>query len=188
MTPVARFLALGVCLASLWACSKKIGDACRVSDDCIQDDPDRTCDLSQPSGYCTVTPCDEKSCPSDSTCVRVFPHVLVTQAATCTPGAASPGCPEGEACLPSGRCVPKEKVCDPAKAPAVSECTADEICVDNLCVPRTSERRFCAQTCGGNDDCRGSYECRVAGTLGSLPLTTKTTSRVKFCAPRPRAP
>lgn len=65
-------------------------------------------------------------------------------------------------------------------------CTADEICVDAMCAPRSSERRFCALKCGSNGDCRDHYECRQAGQEGSLALTEDPSKQVKFCAPAAR--
>ena len=58
------------------ACSHDIGDGCQTSVDC---DPSgtRSCDLSQPGGYCTINGCDETTCPSGATCVRYFPEALL---------------------------------------------------------------------------------------------------------------
>jgi hypothetical protein len=64
-------------------------------------------------------------------------------------------------------------------------CSAEEICVDDSCAPRASERRYCAHPCGGDGDCRGGYQCRRAGTGGSLPLTSTPDTPVSFCAPTP---
>lgn len=144
-----------VAAASLFACGRSIGDGCKTTFDCNQSDSDRTCDVSQPGGYCTVERCDERSCPEDSVCIRFFPRLYLT------------------------------RPCDPAVAPASSGCREDELCLDSgLCAPRTSERRYCARTCGGDDDCRSHYECRVAGTLGSMALVPTPGSRVRFCAPK----
>jgi hypothetical protein len=52
-----------------------------------------------------------------------------------------------------------------------------------LCAPRSNERRLCVKTCGSNDDCRGGYTCRSAGTLGSLPLVADPCTTFSFCAP-----
>jgi hypothetical protein len=74
-------------------------------------------------------------------------------------------------------------------------CAADELCIPTpdlpadpyslpgRCAPRSSERRLCVKTCGGNDDCRGGYTCRRGGTKGSLPLLTNSCGNVSFCAP-----
>jgi hypothetical protein len=127
------------------ACTKKIGDDCKSSIDCSQD-TERTCDISQPGGYCTVEGCDERSCPDSSACIRFFPRLFLTK--TCSQG-----------------------------------CAADELCVGDLCAPRSSERKYCAHTCGGDGDCRGGYVCREAGKDGSLALTTNPDDQVSYCAP-----
>lgn len=65
-------------------------------------------------------------------------------------------------------------------------CATDEICLDELkCAPRRSERRYCAQACTSNGDCRGGYECRLAGSpgSGSMALSKSATAKVRFCAP-----
>jgi hypothetical protein len=127
------------------ACTKKIGDDCRSSIDCSQDS-ERTCDISQPGGYCTIEGCDEHSCPDESACIRFFPRLYLTK-------------------------------------PCAQGCAVDELCVGDMCAPRSSERRYCAKTCSNNGDCRGGYICREAGKEGSLPLTANPDSPVHFCAP-----
>jgi hypothetical protein len=134
-------------IASLAACKRKIGDECRSSIDCSQES-DRLCDISQPSGYCTIEGCDERTCPDESVCVRFFPNDLVKMCA-------------GDA-----------------------DCTPAELCLpEHLCAPRMSERRFCVDSCSGNSDCRSGYECRLAGTKGTLPLHPNPSAVVHFCAP-----
>lgn len=54
-------------LALLVACGREIGDDCSTSTDCGSG---RICDLSQPGGYCTISPCREETCPEESICVR----------------------------------------------------------------------------------------------------------------------
>jgi hypothetical protein len=155
------------------ACGKEIGDECKTNVDCAQDGT-RDCDLSQPGGYCTVNGCDEKSCPSGSTCIRVFPYEE-SGASPCT-------------WPPPDRCsLPSDS--------SAQLCAADQICIpEGFCVPRTSERRFCAKSCSGNGDCRGGYVCREAGiecktassnTYGSLALAENPASVpvARFCAP-----
>jgi hypothetical protein len=127
-----------------------------VAADCQTDDDTRSCDISQPGGYCTIDGCDERSCPSEAACIRFFPWPFLTE------------------------------TCDPA---APSACAPDEICLDmGRCAPRSSERRYCALRCDDNGDCRDGYECRQAGQLGSMALTTKPGAAVKFCAPRGMGP
>jgi hypothetical protein len=150
------------------ACAKKIGDACSTNIDCAQDGM-RICDLSQPGGYCTMDGCDEISCPSEAICVRFFDQRFAT------------------------------KHCDNSVPGTVGECSSgdghDELCVVcggttaqpafNCCVPSASERRYCADKCGGNGDCRGGYTCRTAGTNGSIALLADpaASATAKFCGP-----
>lgn len=49
------------------ACSPGIGDSCSTNTDCGSD---RTCDKSQPGGYCTVGSCVRVGCPGDAVCVE----------------------------------------------------------------------------------------------------------------------
>ena len=56
-------------LTAAEGCQKSIGDTCTLSTDCsVQGD--RTCDISMPNGYCTVTPCDPGTCPDSADCVQ----------------------------------------------------------------------------------------------------------------------
>jgi hypothetical protein len=165
------------------ACSKQIGDGCSTAADC---DPNgtRACDLSQPGGYCTVANCDETSCPSESACIRFFPTQFLAR--TCNPDCEDKPCqlPDGgESDQPDGG---PPAIC-PATCPrgATNDCAADELCLDaGWCAPRTTERRFCEKTCGGDGDCRGGYECRLAGTQGSMAFTQDLSKVVRFCAPK----
>ena len=64
-------------------------------------------------------------------------------------------------------------------------CAANEICLDaGLCAPMTAELRYCVKWCESNDDCRGGYECRRAGTRGSMALISDVNAVVHFCAPQ----
>jgi len=138
-----------LCGALLFAaCSKQIGDGCKTNIDCSQEQ-DRTCDISQPGGYCTIEGCDERTCPDEAVCIRFFPRLYLTKP-------CSEGCSPDEVCLPPP---------------------------DGRCAPRASERRFCAYHCTDNSDCRGGYECRRAGTEGTLKLVSNPDSEVSFCAP-----
>ena len=99
LAPIFVLLVLAASLAP--ACGKEIGDNCTTNVDCAQDGT-RDCDLSQPGGYCTINGCDEKSCPSEAVCIRVFPYE--------SPGAVchdDTGCASSELCLPEGFCVPR---------------------------------------------------------------------------------
>jgi hypothetical protein len=156
---------LVLCAMSVAACSKDIGDECTTNVDCEQN-LTRDCDLSQPGGYCTVNGCDEKLCPSEGFCVRVFPYEYKTPANTCAQ---------------DSDCLSSDQLCLP-DVPT------------GYCVPRVGERRFCVKSCGSNDDCRAGYECREAAvegnqpkssTYGSLALVANANQSTvaKFCAP-----
>lgn len=166
------FLAIASALA-LGACKREIGDECSTGADC-EPNGSRICDLSQPGGYCTIANCDERSCPSDSACIRFFPTQFLTKA--CNPACEDLPClRDPEATEEQGRC--------PEGCPT-NDCGVDELCLDaGVCAPRTTERRYCQKTCGDNGDCRGGYECRVAGAKGSMALTTDLSKQVRFCAP-----
>ena len=155
--------ALALVMIVAVGCGHDIGDNCLSSADC---DPNgtRACDLSQPGGYCTIVGCDEKTCPSDSACIRYFPEKFLDMSMPCNPACEDFDCPEG-----------RQDVC-----------TADEICLDSgLCAKRASELRQCAKTCSDNGDCRGGYICRKTGTGGSMLLSTNPTAMTSFCSPAP---
>jgi hypothetical protein len=94
------------CLAFVvTGCGNKIGDECKTNVDCSQEDNSRTCDISQPGGYCTVDGCDERSCPEESSCIRFFPYMYVTKPCT-----ADANCTIDEVCIKQGQgsvCAPR---------------------------------------------------------------------------------
>jgi hypothetical protein len=156
----------------LGACKREIGDECSTAADC-EPNGTRICDLSQPGGYCTIANCDETSCP-DSVCIRFFPTEFLTRA-------CNPVCED----LPCLMNTDGEGAC-PAACPqgGTNDCTIDELCLDaGVCASRTLERRYCQKGCSDNGDCRGGYECRAAGTKGSMALTSDLSKLVRFCAP-----
>ncbi|HEX7506118.1 MAG TPA: hypothetical protein VF550_05060 [Polyangia bacterium] len=174
------------------ACGKEIGDSCSTNVDCQQDQT-RDCDLSQPGGYCTVNGCDEKSCPSEAVCIRIFPYEISRPTCQLDSTLVS-SCPAG-----TGQCLQPDSVCGCTQD---SDCTSDGLCVPDVphsyCVPRTSERRYCLRSCGNDGDCRGGYLCREAGvevkdwtpvssSYGSVALVANasTSTVVKFCSPAP---
>lgn len=68
-------LALATALALFGAgCTPELGDKCVLSTDCSLRG-DRTCDTSQPGGYCTIRDCRANSCPDDGACVLYEPTV-----------------------------------------------------------------------------------------------------------------
>ena len=87
----------------------------------------------------------------------------------CDPEGSSPGgyctilgcdystCPDNSACIRffTGSFTTG---CGSAQDPP---CSLDELCsINNRCVPRSSEVRYCMRTCSSNGDCRDGYECR----------------------------
>lgn len=151
------------------ACGKEIGDACSLSSDC---DPNggRLCDPDpgSPNGYCTILGCDYSTCPDSSVCVRFFTGSFTN------------------------------KTCNPATEEQMPMCSLDELCsIVGNCVPRSSEVRYCMQTCGSNGDCRDGYECRDFDAMkahGGQPVLAPdrkvdedhASELPKFCAVRPR--
>lgn len=71
---VQTALALAFGLAGLTGCTPSIGDKCVLSTDCSLRG-DRTCDTSQPGGYCTIRDCRGNTCPDDGACVLYEPTV-----------------------------------------------------------------------------------------------------------------
>jgi hypothetical protein len=159
--PVSRLVGPLLLLALLVpACGKEIGDSCNTNVDCAQDGT-RDCDLSQPGGYCTVNGCDEKSCPSEAVCIRVFPYEA--------PGAA---CTQDADCGSAGLCLP------------------DGFCVPRASERRYCERK-CGSNgdCRGGYVCReAGIEGQPANqsTYGSIALVANPdqSPAVKFCAPQ----
>jgi len=165
-------LVLAACAAlAAAACGREIGDECVTAADC-NPNGSRSCDVSQPGGYCTVMGCDQKSCPEEAVCIRYFPAEFLTLP-------CNPCCEDWPAQSP----LPPGCAADSCPTGPTYDCTADELCLERVCAPRSTERRFCAKSCDSNDDCRGGYECRLAGTRGSLALTSSLNPTVRFCAP-----
>ncbi|MGE0396570.1 MAG: hypothetical protein AB7T06_07640 [Kofleriaceae bacterium] len=159
----SSFVVIALAL-SLGACGKEIGDECISDIDC---DPNgqRFCDASQrPGGYCTIRGCDFNTCPEDSACIRFFTGGF------------------------------DNRPCDHlTEDQSTDDCNLDELCsLNDLCVPRSSESRFCMATCGGDEDCRDGYECRDLDLMrqngGEPVLETgpiKDNDGTKFCAVKP---
>jgi hypothetical protein len=150
----ARLALISTAVAAVCGgCARQIGDDCTTAADCNPNGT-RSCDSSQPGGYCTIQGCDETSCPSESACIRYFPAQYLTQP------------------------------CDVVKLPPTG-CAADEFCLaEGLCAPASQELRYCAKTCTKTDDCRSGYECRLAGTRGSVALVSNPQAIIHFCAPK----
>lgn len=97
-------------------------------------------------------------------------------------------CPEEAACIRFFSGSFANKPCDEGAG-----CSLDELCdLNNRCVPRTAESRFCMRTCESNDDCRDGYECRDLELMrahGGEPVLAPGVpvdeSAPKFCALAP---
>jgi hypothetical protein len=150
-----------VLLTGMGGCGRKIGDGCSTSVDCDPNSSTRTCDLSQPGGYCLIEGCDDHSCPEDSFCARFFPATLLTSL-----------------CSTQGGC---------AACTRDDDCAADELCLTDSgwCARRSWESRVCVQSCSGSGDCRARYVCKATGTGGVIALTLTPGATPSFCAPGP---
>jgi hypothetical protein len=160
-----RALAVAALLV-VGACGSEIGDACQQATDCSPDG-DRVCLRSQDQfnpdkdGYCTVVGCDHDTCPDEAVCIRFFSGSFAG------------------------------KTCDPKTEDLSTDmCSLDELCsLQGFCALRASEIRFCMRSCGGNDDCRGNYECRDLAAMqarGGEPVLPDGDrvgdSPARFCA------
>ena len=65
--------------------------------------------------------------------------------------------------VPDEPCDPGRRRDRPARPTRSASRGAVRAAVDEL--------RYCVKTCSSGDDCRGGYECRLAGTRGSMVLT-----------------
>ncbi|MFT3695014.1 MAG: hypothetical protein QM831_17890 [Kofleriaceae bacterium] len=153
-------------LVAASGCGYQIGDSCIVSSDC-QADGTRVCDLTQREGYCTIIGCDYDTCPDNSECVAFFSGG----------GWANKPCDPTTEDKPSG---------------GTNDCSVDELCsLENQCVPRSSETRYCMKTCDSDADCRDHYECRDINLMiehGGEPVLNPTDENstiqnaAHFCA------
>ncbi|MGE5186565.1 MAG: hypothetical protein ACM31C_31130 [Acidobacteriota bacterium] len=156
-----------------FGCGKEIGDDCIVSTDCDTGGglygtvaTNRICELSMPSGYCTIMGCDYNTCPSEAACVRFF---------------------SGEF---------ENRLCDPTtEGTSTFDCSLDELCdLQGHCVPRSAEIRYCMRKCSSDGDCRDGYECRDLQKMidhGGEPVLAPGAivddHAPKFCAAKPAA-
>jgi hypothetical protein len=169
-------LSLVAVLAVFGACGKEIGDGCIISTDCSPNG-DRVCDPSSFGGYCTIQGCDVSTCPGESACIRFFTGSFSNKECDHDP----------------------EHPADDSKPPRV--CSLDELCaLNDHCVARSSEVRFCMRKCGSSSDCRDdaydsgarAYECRDLDQMklhGGEPVLDPgevvDDRAPKFCAAAP---
>jgi len=65
-----KYIALLFILSVLvMGCEDKIGDSCSRDMDCSVDG-DRSCDNSQPGGYCLIVTCSPDDCPDEAACTE----------------------------------------------------------------------------------------------------------------------
>ncbi len=97
-------------------------------------------------------------------------------------------CPEEAACVRFFTGQFENKDCA-----STADCTFDELCnLNNKCVPRNSEVRFCMKQCDSDSDCRDGYECRDIAKMkahGGEPVledgARPDENAPKFCAISP---
>jgi hypothetical protein len=156
---IRALLTLAVFVFLAPACGHDIGDACTTNVDCDQYG-NRDCDQSQPGGYCTIAGCDEKSCPSEAVCIRIFP--FESPGAVCSEAVP---CASSDLCLPDGFCVPRaseRRFCE-KKCGSNSDCRGGYVCREAGIEGRPSDQ----------------------STYGSVALVANANQStiVKFCAP-----
>ncbi len=108
-----KLLVLCALAAVAEGCKPKVGDDCRISTDCSAAG-DRLCDITAPSGYCTVYNCEPGTCPVDeSLCVEFGAQRSPVDA-----------CMDTQSPSPYGRafCM--------ATCESNSDCRADYVCAD----------------------------------------------------------
>jgi hypothetical protein len=163
------------------ACGHDIGDACKSSVDC---DPNgtRSCDLSQPGGYCTVVGCDETSCPSGSTCIRTFPETLLAMQANptaqpCGPTAKMPMCadPNTPVCTSFGLCATK---CDPTVT--TPQCPSGQVCPAAGYCAQCDPAREDIPSDGGvvQDNCLADEVCLDSGLCAKQSYEQRQCAKV----------
>ncbi len=94
----SAFVAAAAVATLLAGCAAEIGDECETSVDCSPDG-DRTCDRSQPGGYCTVEGCAPDGCPDEALCVEFHTEELRLARRYCMASCETSGdCREGYLC------------------------------------------------------------------------------------------
>lgn len=83
---------VAILFAFVAGCAAQVGDECESSVDCGRA---LDCDLSQPGGYCTVSPCTVNGCPEEAACIT-FPDDTTWCMARCESG---DDCRDGYTCV-----------------------------------------------------------------------------------------
>jgi hypothetical protein len=169
MRPLMRFVVLAIALIAT-GCGSEIGDACVLDSDCANAAilsgsaiNDRTCDISEEDGYCTILGCDYDTCPTEAVCVKFFTGDY------------------------------QNETCDPATLESTTCTLDEECDLTGHCVDRSAEIRYCMRKCNSDGDCRSGYECRDlqlmiedGGEDVLAPgVNPDSDSAPKFCAPAP---
>jgi hypothetical protein len=81
-----------------------IGDECQSDLDCDLENR-RTCDLSLPGGYCTLTGCEQGSCPDGAVCVALAPESGEEPENRCLAS-----CKDDDGCRSGYRCVQADQL------------------------------------------------------------------------------
>jgi hypothetical protein len=165
-------------LSALAACGHSIGDSCHTNVDCSPAG-DRFCDISAPSGYCSIDGCDIDTCPTEAICVRFLTPLLdkpcnSPQTIKNPDGSLADGLqPNPGLCSPDQRCV-----CNDIDQPS-GHCNAW------FCAPESTERRWCMKGCSADGDCRSGYRCAYTGEFGgnTVPTFDMDAQPNRYCAP-----
>lgn len=160
--------------ALLGGCGKEIGDACTLATDCSPNG-DRICACWNCSGT------DPTSDSANGYCT--------------VQGCDFGTCPSEAVCVRFFTGGFTNNPC--TQETAATDCSPDELCsLAGLCVPRSSEIRYCMRTCDSDGDCRDNYECRDLTRMmehGGEPVPDpnhppdpdKPLNPQKFCAAKP---
>lgn len=70
--PLLRIATCAWLVLTCLACAPQIGDDCSTALDCSSQGS-RLCDRTQPHGYCTISGCEQGTCPDEAVCVKFRP-------------------------------------------------------------------------------------------------------------------
>jgi hypothetical protein len=143
-----------------WACQPEIGDHCFLSTDCGYGS--RVCDITQPSGYCTLYNCEPGGCPSEAICIGF--HTTPSVAPGCRDPQASARlarsfclrrCTSGSDCRGGYVCADMNPADNPWSGTVLEEGKLDgRVCIvpySGPAVPSSGETGVCSGADGGFD-------------------------------------